>query len=262
MKFAKISSIEPENEDSWRDRVFLTFDFDWASDEILEHVIDIVERADIEATWFVTHDTPVLDRLRSNQKFELGLHPNFNPLLSPSGSDRSREQSAETILFDLREILPDARSVRSHSMTQSSRLLDIFAEAGLTLDCNHFIPHNSGMALRPWRHWNGMVKVPHFWEDDIWVMEGRKTILGQAMAVHGLRVFDFHPIHIALNSADMGVYEKTRSLHGQWNSLKKHIHQGDGVGTFFDDLLTFDNCSFSDGDNDASSVRGESRSKS
>jgi hypothetical protein len=72
IEFDTISNISPIDENSWRNKIFLTLDIDWASDEVLEYTIDIIEKANVSATWFVTHNTALLQRLRSNPKFELG----------------------------------------------------------------------------------------------------------------------------------------------------------------------------------------------
>ncbi len=92
-----IASVDPADESTWRGRIFLTFDLDWAHDEVINDAIDLVEAVDVPATWFVTHATPTLERLRANPKFELGVHPNFNPLLDGSsrreGGVHQRDQS-------------------------------------------------------------------------------------------------------------------------------------------------------------------------
>ncbi len=75
----------------WSDTVFLTFDVDWACDEVFADTIDLVEQADVCATWFITHGTPLLERLRENPKFGLGIHPNFNNILA-GNPDPSMEQ--------------------------------------------------------------------------------------------------------------------------------------------------------------------------
>ena len=80
MHFGKVSEISLEEPSSY-EKVFLTFDIDWASDFVLEYCIDLIESAQVKATFFVTHETPLLERLRENPNFELGIHPNFNPLL-------------------------------------------------------------------------------------------------------------------------------------------------------------------------------------
>lgn len=71
--FGNIGEIDLENPSSYQ-KIFLTFDIDWASDEVLEYCIDIIEKANVKATWFVTHETPLLERLRANPNFELGIH--------------------------------------------------------------------------------------------------------------------------------------------------------------------------------------------
>jgi len=156
-----IKSINPNKPSTWEDYLFLTFDIDWACDDVLAYTIDMVEEAGVYATWFVTHDTPLLERLRENPKFELGIHPNFNNILAGK-YDPENEKNAEEVVEKLLSIVPEARSVRSHSMTQSSQLLQLFVERGLTHDCNHFIPHQTGIDLCPWYLWNGIVKVPYF----------------------------------------------------------------------------------------------------
>ena len=80
--FKKISDINLEEKDSWKGKIFLTLDTDWACDEVLNYVIDIIEEyQNLKVTWFLTNKTKVLERLLKNEDFELGIHPNFNRLL-------------------------------------------------------------------------------------------------------------------------------------------------------------------------------------
>ena len=39
-----LSKIRPEKPSSYKNKIFLTFDFDWAHDEIIKNTIDILER--------------------------------------------------------------------------------------------------------------------------------------------------------------------------------------------------------------------------
>ena len=162
-RFGRISEIDPAAPASWRGRVFLTLDIDWAHDEVLAECVDLVEAAGVPATWFVTHDTPMLARLSANPRFELGLHPNFNPLLAGDASGGG----AADVLQRLQALVPEAKSVRSHSLAQSTGLARLFREAGLTHECNQFVAAQAGIALKPWALWTVLVKVPHFWEDDL-----------------------------------------------------------------------------------------------
>jgi hypothetical protein len=217
LKFGKISEIDPAKESSWADKVFLTLDLDWAADDVIRDSIDILERARIPATWFITRETALIPRLRENPNFELGIHPNFNRLLFDR--DESNGRTPEEIVQRLLRIVPEAVSVRSHSMTQSTPLLDFFCKVGLTHDCNTFVSHSAKIPLAPWRHWNGMIKVPYFWEDDVHLLEKKPVDVLNLASAKGLKVFDFHPIHIALNSAQINDYELTRDAHMDFSKL-------------------------------------------
>lgn len=216
-RFGKVTDIDVGDPSSWEDRVFLTLDLDWAIDPAIALCLDVIEETGVAATLFVTHDTPLLERMRRNPLIELGLHPNFGPLLDGRAEHGA---TARTTLALLRDLVPEARAVRSHSMTQSSRLLELFKSIGLTHDCNHFIPAHAGIELRPYSHWNGMTRVPYFWEDDVDLIYGEgPTVLDLAVGP-GLKVFDFHPIHVALNTQSIDHFETTRAAHRDWTELR------------------------------------------
>ena len=234
MKFSTINSIDLRDDNTWNSQLFLTFDIDWAHDDVLADTIDIVEVAGVAATWFVTHDTPVLQRLRDNPKFELGLHPNFDFLLE---CDDRNGRTAEEVVDRLQQLVPEATSVRSHSLTQSSKLLALFQRKGLSHDCNHLIPEQVNMELKPWAMWNGMTRVPYFWEDDVCASYQQNTPVEKLTMRHGLKVFDFHPIHVFLNTEELSRYERTRSLHQKPAELTNHRCSEDGTRTILQKLL-------------------------
>ena len=236
MQFMKISDILLDDPSTWNDKCFLTFDIDWACDTILSEVIDMVEAFDVAATWFVTHQTPLLDRLRANPKFELGIHPNFNKLLDGDLGNGSNVIDVVDVLMNL---VPEAKSVRSHSMLQSTRILDIFKSYGIVYDCNHFIPYSADIPLKPWKLWNGMIKTPYLWEDDVHAAynsgnwDCRVVLEGG-----GLRVFDFHPVHVFLNTADINEFEKAKKYYNDARELMNFINTGMGTKTFLKRLLS------------------------
>lgn len=240
MKTSTISTINPNYIGSWVNRLFLTFDIDWAHDEILLDTAALISESGVLATWFVTHATPVLDVIRGMPGHELGIHPNFNTLLDGStGNGRNARQIIECLL----DIVPKAKSIRSHSMTQSSRLLDLFHSSGLTHEVNHFIPQHTGIELRPWVLWSGItfVKVPYFWEDDLHMAYESIGIPqknpAELATVGGLKVFDFHPIHVFLNTESLDRYEYTRPLHSNPKELIKHRYEGYGTRSRLIELL-------------------------
>jgi hypothetical protein len=128
--------------------------------------------------------------------------------------DPNSGKNTEEIVDRLLALVPEAKSVRSHSLTQSSVLLQLFRNKGLTHDCNYFIPHQAGMELRPWYLWNGLIKVPYFWEDDVSAIYGDNFgAIAELTQRRGLKVFDFHPIHVFLNTERMERYEESRPYH-------------------------------------------------
>jgi len=214
-EFSQIKKIQVDQKVSYSGKIFLTFDMDWAHDDILSDTIDLVEAADIDATWYVTHNTPILERLRDNPKFELGIHPNFNFLLN--GDSRNGGDPKE-IIDRLLEFVPEAKSIRSHSLAQTEILIDLFINRGLKYVSNTYIPFSSKMLIKPWSLWSELVIVPHFFQDNVELRLGNHHMSTENF---GLRVFDFHPIHIFLNTESIEHYESSRLVHNQPEKLIK-----------------------------------------
>jgi hypothetical protein len=231
-----ISSISVDAEADWSRAPYLSIDIDWAHDDVLADTIDLVEEYRVPVTWFVTHDTPLLARLRSRPDFELGIHPNFNFLLS--GDGRAGRDAAE-VLDRLMAIVPEAKSVRSHSTTQNSGLFDLFTRRGLTHECNAYIPVQAGMALKPWRLWSDLTRVPYSWEDDVACLYGPNDAwpMSRLVGLEGIKVFNFHPIHIFLNTEHLDRYEATRLFHRDSAKLRDLRFPGAGTRTALTELL-------------------------
>lgn len=215
-------------------KCFITCDIDWAHDDVLAVAISLFEKYDTNVTWFVTHNTPLLHRLRENPRFELGIHPNFNRLLN---GDISNGGSVDEILYNILKIVPEATAVRSHSMLQSSPILDRFKGYGITHDANMYIPYSSAIKLLPWIHWNGLTRIPHFWEDDVCWQDGFSVEPGTLLEIDGIKVFDFHPVHIFLNTESHSRYDRARSAYHDPKELTKFINEKYGTRDFLTELL-------------------------
>lgn len=239
-RFVTLNSIVPDQPETWSDKYFLTFDMDWASDDVLSATLDLVEAQRIPATWFVTHNTPILDRLRENNLFELGIHPNFNKLLQ---GDASNGKNAEEVLERLMKIVPEALSIRSHGVTQSGVFHSLYQQFGLTHESNTFVPTRSEMILKPWYNFDGLVKAPFCWEDDIHHFFENTQSIKSIIHREGLKIFSFHPIHVILNSPDLTVYEESRQVHQNWPELQQFIHQGIGSQSYLKELFLMTNTS-------------------
>jgi hypothetical protein len=219
--------------------VYISLDMDWACDEVLEYAIDLVEESDIKATFFITHGTPLLSRLRNNSNIELGIHPNFNPLL-----DKDHGTSAYEILRDIHDIVPEAISVRSHALMTGSLLSDLFYKEGLRIESNTYYYAGRGNMIPPPAYDPcGILRVFHFWEDDChsaWIDKNveHDWNVHRFLNLEGVKIFDFHPIHLFLNTEKTQRYESCRAFHRKPSELIDHRNtNGCGTYTFFTDLV-------------------------
>ena len=79
----------------------ITFDIDWAPDFMIQNIMDQLEAAGVKSTWFITNDTPALERMRQfPDLYELGIHPNF----LPGSSHGSSVDEVLNNLMDLDEL--------------------------------------------------------------------------------------------------------------------------------------------------------------
>lgn len=188
----------------------ITFDVDWAPDAAIDAVAELLVDARVAATWFVTHASPAVDRLREHPElFELGIHPNFL-----AGSTHGA--TPEAVLEHCMSLVPEARSMRTHGLVQSSALLALVrSTTPIAVDASLFLPY--APAIAPVRYpmpVGELVRVPYYWEDDAEMYRPRPVwdldrILGTAT---GLTVLNFHPIHAYLNSRDMSAYGEAKAM--------------------------------------------------
>jgi len=191
-----------------------SIDVDWADDKVIEFSLNLFSKYGISCTVFATHASPVLKSIKNDTLFEIAIHPNFNDgLINGKGKD------AKTIICDLLEIYPEARGVRSHGMTQSTPLLNVFKDCGIIYEANHFLPYSDSIC--PFKLWNGLIRVPYNWEDDIHFLY-RKTFLDSEINLNNkFNLFDFHPIHVFLNTDIEKTYLDAKVFTRDYNNLKK-----------------------------------------
>lgn len=236
MIFNQIQSIDPNVIESWEKKIFLSFDLDWCHDEVLENLLDFLDLKDINSTIFITHDTELLKKIRADKKIELGVHPNFNPLLS---GDFQYGKNIDDVMKYYMEIVPEAISVRSHSLTQGGQFIKTFEDNGIKYECNSLINPNGG-TVKPYKFSNKLIKVPHIFEDDVRDWYDEEFNLLKYLKYDGLRVFDFHPIHIFLNTEKLSRYEEARPFLKNPNKLKNLINKKNyGTRNYLEDILEY-----------------------
>lgn len=218
--------------------IYITIDLDWAPDQAIEYTLDMLEKANANATFFVTHQTPLLERIRKNPNMELGIHPNFNELLQGTLEDNTK--NIYSIIEDLLELVPEAKSVRSHSLAGGSIFCDAFERFGLRYDCNLFVPVSTGIPLKPWAFRNAIIMVPFMWSDYLHCSYKWDWDVDKYLNVEGLKVFAFHPIHIVLNTLSLDSYDRKKTKVHSVSNIMELRERGNKYGTdmFLQSLLS------------------------
>jgi len=202
--------------------VCLTFDVDWAHEEVVADTVGILERFGAKATFFATHDSPLL-RTLDPARYEIGLHPNFHPLLDGTGTGSFR-----ATLDELMSLYPTACGLRSHSLVTSGRILAYARSRGIRYESNMLLPQQ----VAPFRDYDGLMRVPMFW------LDYREMLVAPDFASQDLAlahevpaVFGFHPIHVFLNTERPERYEASREHFQAPEELRAHRNGSGTPGT-------------------------------
>ena len=216
----------------------LTFDLDWAPDLSIALCLDLLKKKKIKATFFTTHETD-LNKEILLQGHELGIHPNF---LSGSSHGSTTLEVVENCL----NFAPNAKTLRTHALVQSSPMLfDIFNNfPQLKLDLSIFMHRAKTIERFKWTFNNlEFSRINYNWEDD--AEFGNSDFDWSKPYFCGeITIYDFHPIHVLLNSKDSSHYENLKTqLNGQSliNSsiklLNKNINHDAGAQTLLKEIL-------------------------
>lgn len=209
------------------DTVYVTMDMDWANDGVLSDTLALVEYLRIPVCFFITNDTPLLDKLRHHPLLTLGIHPNFLPLLSGQTSKTYLET-----LSEMKVLVPEAKVIRCHALVDATPVLMAAREMGFEADMNLFIPLSSGIVLKPFNHFSGLKRLPFFYEDDAWAQEKDHPSVEQHLLAGAscLKIFNFHPIHLYLNMEDMERYNRAKPFYHQYENLAPFVNRGPEMG--------------------------------
>lgn len=217
----------------------ITIDLDWAPNFAIKYVADILVLKRVKATWFITHDSPAVRGLFNHSDlFEIGIHPNFMP-----GSTQGKTYNE--ILNNLLKIAPDAKSVRMHGLFQSSNILKTIAvDFDLKNDVSIFLWQTSYIIPTYLKFSNRkiLVRIPYFWAEQEEMMQKDTFVLGDRFVNWiGLKVFNFHPMYVYLNTSSMKPYEEIKRKYPYPSVMKKdissYVHDGGGVYKFFIQLI-------------------------
>jgi len=216
----------------------LTFDIDWAPDDSIDKIRQIINPLGIKATFFITHNSEILSDL-INDGHEIGIHPNFL-----DGS--SHGDTPQKVIEFLLNIVPQARAIRMHALFQSSPLLHlIFSKfPQLKYDFSIFMYNFPLIRQFEWQSEGVKFKRLNYnWEDDTAFFQNDFNWNGAHFPAH-LNIYDFHPIHIHLNSKDNTSYNSLKNsidiplLKLNASKIIQYVNPSYGAKTFLEALTT------------------------
>ncbi len=114
-----------------------------------------------------------------------------------------------------------------------------FDKYGIENDVSLFLPGIINSQLHYLKFAN-LYRFPFTWEDDLALCENVHLDINKSN-LQGMQIFNFHPIHIYLNSKNINLYEKLKTDIGIVNlteeNIDEYVNTGEGVKTLFLRLL-------------------------
>ena len=206
-------------------------DMDWNSDAVIKDCLSVFKAHGGKATVFATHATSALREF--SDCTEVAIHPNFLP-----GSTHGK--TFDEVIEHCFGLYPDTKTFRSHSYFDNQVITEKMAARGIQYDANVCLYRQAD--LRPLRHCHINMRIPSWLDDNIhwyhngsWGLDGLKAEL----ETPGLKVINFHPPTVALNSPTRASLDAVRGRLFQMDEadVASHVFDGAGPRTFLIDLL-------------------------
>jgi hypothetical protein len=214
-------------------RFLLTGDLDWASEHCIRSYIDHAASHGIVPTLFVTHRSAAIEQAAAAGKVHLGIHPNFLP-------DSTHGATVEHVLDHVFDLVPEPVAARSHCFFDSSEVASALARRGITVDSNICCHLQEGLPVL--HHWNGVRRLPVFFEDDVHWEQGGSWEFARyraAFSSPGLKVLNFHPFMWTLNAPDAQFHAAHRRHIPTLTEREAEAmrFRGPGSATFLDEII-------------------------
>lgn len=228
---------------NFADTICLTVDVEWANSDVLADTVRLLDERGLRGTFFCTHAGI------ETTGHERAIHPNFRhkgdsfqQLRRKIGNelyDWADSSIYEFTLNTIQTLYPNALGVRAHNLFYDSELFHIYKKAGLEYDSTYFLP--MAQNIMPVLKEYNILEIPVYYMDHVDIMNQISgfTIEGLGLENHGIKVFDFHPNMIFLNTATEEQYVKSKSHYHDYEKLLKLRYSERGVRTLFIDLLDF-----------------------
>jgi hypothetical protein len=211
--------------------LIISFDIDWAPEFMIEDLLNLTEKINI--TIFNTHKSNILKTIDKN-KVTLGIHPNLQKNSSQGNNNLRVKNFVKNV--------GNMKYLRFHLLGHSYRDLSFFANKGAKIDSSTLLINQS--YLSPVYHPDiDLVRVPYIWEDGMTL--NFKTNIKKSLDLKspGLKILDFHPIDIYLNTSNINQRNKFKKsfssvLNASKQEADKFINKKNyGIRNFLIDIL-------------------------
>jgi hypothetical protein len=197
-----------------------SIDVDWVDDITLEWTMDLFKTSNLPLTIFATHKTEILSKF--NFDYEIGIHPNFLNII---------QDDHAAVIKDLMKMFPSAKGVRSHGLYEYSNLLELYKKNGLEWDSSQLLYLCKNIS--PYLHPSELVRLPIFWEDDDYIPLAKNWNLSELhLEQEGIKCFDFHPVHLRLNTCDPRQYAMLKGNGFNEEGFRKYSNKDDSKGIY------------------------------
>jgi hypothetical protein len=185
---------------------------------MIEDLLNLTEKINI--TIINTHKSNILKTIDKN-RVTLGIHPNLQKNSSQGNNNLRVKNFVKNI--------GDMKYLRFHLLGHSYRDLSFFAKKGAKIDSSTLLINQS--YLSPVYHPDiDLVRVPYIWES-------------LDLKSPGLKILDFHPIDIYLNTSNINQRNKFKKsfssvLNASKQEAEKFINKKNyGIRNFLIDIL-------------------------
>lgn len=215
-------------------RVVLSFDADWCPDWMLLRVLDLLGQGGHRGVFFLTgRPGPELARRLDADTVQKGIHPNF----LDAGLLRDPAPAIQALLDEVGPVT----ACRTHGLVWWYGLAQVLAAHGIREDSSCIHPLQAcSKPLRIGR----ISQFPIFWGDSWFLNSGAalRDFTKIARQASGCAVFNFHPVHIAANTASPGDWQAMRPHLSDPAALDRVMREiaargRYGVGDMFRELL-------------------------
>ena len=169
----------------------------------------------------------------TQQGHRLGIHPNFQP-------NGTQGDNITEIMDYCLSLVPDSKIMRTHSLISSTPLLTEITKnfPQITTDVSTLM-HRSKYAFKcEWTFGESKFdRIVYNWEDDAEFKFQRYSNIND-LFFGDLTIYDFHPIHLFLNSSNGSEYKQWKQERldnplGEKAFALSLRNKGTGVETFF-----------------------------